>query len=255
MKTVQTWTPLQRVQGHGERQTLDYCTRPKQLSLLLSLCWCCAFSSDWWAKGEVWKWRIRAEHRITDCHVRDRHIWREAMDRYYWGTQKEPQAHYFGSTIHKVVLQQELDQQQLQLLLKPWFYAIFRYGIYQELPRYSCMDLISFISSIYRNIWSSYEKCYPSFWTTSHQILWKHRSWYYDYGHSCTFNLTVLMNTLRSSFHVYFSSDQKKWWCPSGWVVYLVHTFDQFDSFMLICGPVSNMTSRHYPTHRVIRQS
>ncbi len=126
----------------------------------------------------------------------------------------------------------------------------------RNLPRItSCMDLISFISSIYRNIWSSYEKCYPSFWTTSHQILWKQRSWYYDYGHSCTFNLTVLMNTLRSSFHVYFSSDQKKWWCPSGWVVYLVHTFDQFDSFMLICGPVSNMTSRHYPTHRVIRQS
>lgn len=62
-----------------------------------------------------------------------------------------------------------------------------------------------------RNIWSSYEKCYPSFWTISHQILWKHRSCYYDCRHSCTFNLTVLMNTLRSSFHVYFSSDETKW--------------------------------------------
>lgn len=28
-----------------------------------NLCWCCAFSSDGWAKGEVWKWRIRAGHK------------------------------------------------------------------------------------------------------------------------------------------------------------------------------------------------
>lgn len=29
MKTVQLWTALQRVQGHGDRQTPDYCTTPE----------------------------------------------------------------------------------------------------------------------------------------------------------------------------------------------------------------------------------
>jgi len=29
MKTVQLWTVLQRVQGHGDRQTPDYCTRTR----------------------------------------------------------------------------------------------------------------------------------------------------------------------------------------------------------------------------------